>query len=112
MNSDYYQNEALLRDAMRTEFPNLRVIHDFHAKWLWQDKITVYFPQAKVGVEFSPDGHDPSLGRKWVTCKEHGIALYILLASDMEEKRFRDLRRMIDSRIKRKPKAVNKPRRK
>ena len=113
MNSDYYQNDALLRDTMKTVFPDMEAVYNFHERWLWKDRIAVYFPKARVGVEFSADGHEASLSRKWVACKEHGVALYVLLASDIEQGRFEQLRRMVDSRMKRKPKALatRKPRR-
>lgn len=112
MNTDYYQNETLLRDTMKAVFPDVEAVYNFHERWLWKDRIAVYFPKARVGVEFSTDGHEASLSRKWVACKEHGVALYVLLASDIEQGRFEQLRRMVDNRMKRKPKAIKKPRRK
>lgn len=100
---------------MKTVFPDMKAVYDFRAKWLWHDKITIYYPQARVGVEFSVDGHDASLSRKWVACKEHGIALFVLLAVDIEQARFDPLKRMINSRMKSKPKSkatnTKKPRR-
>ena len=111
-NGDYYQNEMLLRDTMKAVFPDMKTVYDFRAKWLWRDKIAVYFPQVNVGVEFSVDGHDASLSRKWVACKEHGIALFVLLSTDIEQRRFSALQRMIDSRLRDKPRAASKkPRR-
>jgi hypothetical protein len=90
---------------MKTVFPDMKAVYDFHAKWLWKDKISVYFPSVRVGVEFSPTGNGAELGRKWVACKEHGIALYVLVASDIEQAHFGPLQRMINSRIKSKPKV-------
>lgn len=114
MNRDYYQNDALLRDTMKVVFPGVKAVYNFHEKWLWQDRITVYFPQARVGVELSTEANDASLGRKWVACKEHGIALYILLASDIEQGKFERLQRIVESRMQNRPKVprATKPRRK
>lgn len=105
------ENALLLRNTMKTVFPDLQVIYNFRPKWMRSDRIAVYFPQPNVGVEFSYDGSDPSLGRKWTSCKEHGTALCILIAADIEQNRFDGLLRLINARIKRKPKAIKKPRR-
>ena len=105
------ENALLLRNTMKTVFPDLQVIYNFRPKWMRSDRIAVYFPQPNVGVEFSYDGSDPSLGRKWTSCKEHGTALYILIAADIEQNKFDGLRRLINTRTKQKPKATKEPRR-
>ena len=51
MNTDYYQNEMLLRDTMKTVFPDMKAVYDFHAKWLWKDELFVYVPSVSVVFE-------------------------------------------------------------
>lgn len=93
------ETKALLRDALRTEFPEIEATYDWRPPWLWQkDRLAVYFPCAKVAVEFTPEGGDVTLGRKWAKCKENGVALYLLTMEAIDKRQFSILHKMIVSR--------------
>ena len=93
------ETTTLLRETLRAEFPDMEATYDWRPPWMWQkDRLAVYFPAAKVAVEFSPECGDVSLGRKWAKCKENGVALYLLTLEAINQRQFSILHKMIASR--------------
>lgn len=101
------QGESLLRQYLEITVPDLERIYNYRPPWLLGLELDIYFPQAKVGVEFNGDQHyvPTEFGHpgkqihrdceKRRLCKKSGIVLITITAIDLEWTRLNPTRNVI-----------------
>lgn len=102
--------ESLLRQFLEIMVPDLERIYNYRPDWLQGLELDIYFPQARVGVEFNGDQHyvptefgHPGAqkkrdNKKRDLCEKNCVELRVVLAIDLEWTRLNPIRNTIIER--------------